>query len=127
MTMLGWEKQQQLERLAPTTLTVASGSRIRLRYQQDEPPLLAVRIQEMFGTQETPVICDGKIPVLLHLLSPAQRPIQVTHDLAGFWQRTYPEIKKELKGRYPKHFWPDDPLAAVATRRTKKTMKQSEN
>lgn len=121
MSMLEWEKQQRLERLAPTTLTVASGSRIRLRYQHDAPPFLAVRIQEMFGTQETPVICDGKIPVLLHLLSPAQRPLQVTGDLAGFWQRTYPEIKKELKGRYPKHFWPDDPLAAVATRRTKKT------
>jgi len=126
-TILGWKKQQQLKRLAPTTLTVASGSRIRLRYQQDEPPFLAVRIQEMFGLQETPVICDGRIPILLHLLSPAQRPLQVTTDLAGFWQRTYPEIKKDLKGRYPKHFWPDDPLAAVATRRTKKTMKQPKN
>ena len=115
-TILGWKKQQQLKRLAPTTITVASGSRIRLRYQQGEPPVLAVRIQEMFGLKETPVICDGKIPVLLHLLSPAQRPLQVTADLAGFWQRTYPEIKKELKGRYPKHFWPDDPLAAVATK-----------
>ena len=123
-TMLGWKKQQQLNRLAPTALTVASGSRIRLRYQHGEPPLLAVRIQEMFGTQETPVICDGQIPVLLHLLSPAQRPLQVTTDLAGFWQRTYPEIKRELQGRYPKHFWPDDPLAAVATRRTKKQMKK---
>ncbi len=123
MSMLGWKKQQLLERLVPKTLTVASGSRIRLHYQDDAPPFLAVRIQEMFGTQETPVICDGKIPVLLHLLSPAQRPLQVTTDLAGFWRRTYPEIKKELKGRYPKHFWPDDPLAAVATRRTKKTMK----
>ena len=127
MTMLGWERQQRLERLAPATLTVPSGSRIRLHYRHDEPPLLAVRIQEIFGLQETPVICDGKIPVLLHLLSPAQRPLQVTTDLAGFWQRTYPEIKKELKGRYPKHFWPDDPLAAVATRRTKKTMKQPKN
>jgi len=126
-TMLGWKKQQQLKHLAPTTLTVASGSKIRLRYQQDEPPLLSVRIQEMFGLQETPVICNGRIPVLLHLLSPAQRPLQVTTDLAGFWQRTYPEIKKELKGRYPKHYWPDDPLAAVATRRTKKTMKQPKN
>ncbi len=122
-TILGWKKQQQLKRLAPTTLTVASGSRIRLSYQQGEPPVLAVRIQEMFGLQKTPVICDGKIPVLLHLLSPAQRPLQVTADLAGFWQRTYPEIKKELKGRYPKHFWPDDPLTAVATKRTKKNMR----
>ena len=121
MSMLGWEKQQLLKRLAPTSLTVASGSRIRLHYQEDAPPFLAVRIQEMFGLQETPVICNGKVSVLLHLLSPAQRPLQVTTDLAGFWQRTYPEIKKELKGRYPKHFWPDDPLAAAATTRTKKT------
>ena len=120
MTILGWKNQQHLKRLAPTTFTVASGSRVRLRYQQGEPPLLAVRIQEIFGMQQTPAICDGKIPVLLHLLSPAQRPIQVTTDLAGFWQRTYPEVKKELKGRYPKHFWPDDPLTAIATRRTKK-------
>ncbi|MBT8355051.1 MAG: ATP-dependent helicase HrpB [Desulfofustis sp.] len=126
-TMLGWERQQQLNRLAPTTIIVASGSRIRLRYQPGEPPLLAVRIQEMFGMQGTPVICEGKIPVLLHLLSPAQRPLQVTSDLAGFWQRTYPEIRKELKGRYPKHFWPDDPLAAVATRQTKKNMIKPKN
>ncbi len=127
MTILGWKNQQRLKHLAPTALAVASGSTIRLCYQEDKPPLLAVRIQEMFGMQETPVICDGKIPVLLHLLSPAQRPIQVTTDLAGFWQRTYPEVKKELKGRYPKHFWPDDPLAAIATRRTKKTMKKPKN
>ncbi|WP_319549754.1 ATP-dependent helicase HrpB [Desulfogranum marinum] len=127
MNMLGWENQQHLKRLAPSTLTVASGSRIRLTYQPDESPLLAVRIQEVFGMQQTPVICDGTIPVLVHLLSPAQRPIQVTTDLAGFWQRTYPEVKKELKGRYPKHFWPDDPLTAIATRRTKKNIKQPKN
>ncbi|MEJ2057019.1 MAG: ATP-dependent helicase HrpB [Desulfofustis sp.] len=126
-TMLGWKKQQRLNRLAPPTFTVASGSRIRIRYQPGEPPLLAVRIQEMFGMQETPAICAGKISVLLHLLSPAQRPLQVTNDLAGFWQRTYPEIKKELKGRYPKHFWPEDPLTAIATRRTKKNMEESKN
>ncbi len=127
MTMLGWEKQQSLKRLAPATLTVPSGSRIRLRYQPDQPPLLAVRIQEIFGCRETPVICDGKVPVLLHLLSPAQRPLQVTTDLSRFWRRTYPEVKKELKGRYPKHYWPDDPIAAVATKRTKKYMDQQQD
>lgn len=127
MTMLGWEMQQKLQRLAPATLTVPSGSKIRLRYQQDEPPLLAVRIQEMFGCRETPAICDGKVPVLLHLLSPAQRPLQVTTDLPHFWKQTYPEVKKELKGRYPKHYWPDDPIAAEATRRTKKYMDQNKN
>jgi ATP-dependent helicase HrpB len=125
MSRLGWERQQLLERLAPVALVVPSGSRIRLHYQEGAPPTLAVRIQEMFGTLETPVVCDGRVAVLLHLLSPAQRPLQMTTDLAGFWQRTYPEIKKELKGRYPKHFWPDDPLAAIATRGTKKTMKRS--
>lgn len=112
------------ERVRSETLRDNS-SMIRQRYQDGESPLLAVRIQEMFGTRKTPVICDGEIPVVLHLLSPAQRPLQVTTDLAGFWQRTYREIKKELKGRYPKHFWPDDPLAAVATRRTKKQMEKS--
>jgi len=118
--MLGWEKQQRLNRDAPAAITVASGSKIRIEYRIGEPPLLAVRLQEMFGRTETPAICGGKVVLLLHLLSPARRPIQVTSDLAGFWQRSYPEVKKELKGRYPKHFWPDDPLAAEATRGVKK-------
>ena len=118
--LLGWEKRQQLDREAPVAITVASGSKIRIEYRIDQPPVLAVRIQEMFGQTVTPAICGGKIPLLLHLLSPARRPIQVTTDLAGFWQRSYPEVKKELKGRYPKHFWPDDPLVAEATRGIKK-------
>jgi ATP-dependent helicase HrpB len=117
---LGWERRRQLEREAPETITVPSGSNIRLEYRIDEPPLLAVRIQEMFGLSETPAVCGGRAPLLLHLLSPARRPIQVTADLAGFWQRGYPEVKKELKGRYPKHYWPDDPLVAEATRGVKK-------
>ncbi|MDK9706905.1 MAG: ATP-dependent helicase HrpB [Desulforhopalus sp.] len=119
-TMLGWQKQQQLERDAPSSLTVASGSKIRIEYRIGEPPLLAVRLQEMFGLATTPAICGGRVPLLLHLLSPARRPIQVTADLAGFWQRGYPEVKKELKGRYPKHFWPDDPLTAEAVRGVKR-------
>jgi ATP-dependent helicase HrpB len=127
LTMLGWEKQKSLKQLAPETITVPSGSRIRLRYQPGEPPLLGVRIQKMFGCQETPTVCNGKIPVLLHLLSPAQRPLQVTTDLPRFWQQTYQEVKKELKGRYPKHYWPDDPLDAVATKRTKKYMDKASN
>lgn len=103
-TMLGWEKQQQLEHDAPSSYTVPSGSKIRIEYRLDEPPLLAVRIQELFGLNQTPTICNGKVVLLLHLLSPARRPIQITSDLSGFWQRSYPKIKKELKGRYPKHF-----------------------
>lgn len=118
--MLSWEMQQRLAQNAPVSITVPSGSQIRIEYRLHETPLLAVRIQEMFGQSETPTICGGKVPLLLHLLSPARRPVQLTSDLAGFWQRSYPEVKKELKGRYPKHFWPDDPLVAEATRGVKK-------
>lgn len=118
--MLDWRQQQELDRAAPERLEVPSGSRIRIDYRPGEAPVLAVRLQEMFGLQETPTICHGRVKLLLHLLSPAQRPIQVTADLAGFWQRAYPEVKKELKGRYPKHHWPDDPLSARPTAKTKK-------
>jgi ATP-dependent helicase HrpB len=116
---LNWQQQQQLEREAPSHLQVPSGSRIPLRYAMDVGPILAVRLQEMFGLADTPKVCGGKVPVMLHLLSPAQRPMQITDDLAGFWERTYPEVKRELKGRYPKHYWPDDPMQAVATARAK--------
>jgi len=118
-SMLNWEKQQLLEQGAPTSIQVPSGSRKRLTYQVGEPPVLAVRLQEMFGLVDTPTVCWGQVPVVLHLLSPAQRPIQVTQDLRGFWERTYTEVKKELKGRYPKHYWPDDPWCAKPTARAK--------
>jgi ATP-dependent helicase HrpB len=118
--LLDWPQQQGLAREAPTHLDVPSGSHIRLEYQLDAgPPVLAVRLQEMFGLADTPTLAKGRIKVMLHLLSPAQRPIQVTQDLKSFWERTYQEVKKELKGRYPKHYWPDDPWQAVATRRVK--------
>ena len=120
LARLSWQDQQELDRLAPTHLKVASGSRIRLRYQPGEPPVLAVRIQEMFGCKETPAVAGGKMPVLIHLLSPAQRPIQITSDLAAFWQSTYRQVKKELAGRYPKHYWPENPLEAQATSRAKR-------
>lgn len=116
---LDWEQLQRLEQLAPTHIQVPSGSRKRLVYQPGEPPVLAVRLQEMFGLQQTPRVCGGEVEVMLHLLSPAQRPIQVTQDLNGFWTRTYSEVKKELKGRYPKHYWPDDPFKAQATARVR--------
>ena len=109
-----------MEQIVPTHLKVASGSRIRLRYQPGEPPILAVRIQQMFGCKETPTVAGGKMGVLIHLLSPAQRPIQITSDLAAFWRTTYKEVKKELAGRYPKHYWPEDPLAARPTDRAKR-------
>ncbi|MBU0483564.1 MAG: ATP-dependent helicase HrpB [Proteobacteria bacterium] len=119
MDQLDWRGQQRVEEEAPTHIKVPSGSRRRLQYIPGEPPVLAVRLQEMFGLAETPRICKGQVPVLLHLLSPAQRPIQVTRDLRGFWDNTYQQVKKELKGRYPKHSWPDDPWSAAATARVK--------
>lgn len=119
LTRLSWDQQQTLNSWVPTHLTVPSGSKIPLRYTADEAPVLAVRLQELFGLNDTPRICQGRVPVMLHLLSPAHRPIQITDDLAGFWQRTYAEVKKELKGRYPKHYWPDNPLLAKATHRAK--------
>ena len=115
--LLGWEQGRRLEEEAPTHLEVPSGSRVRLEYIPGESPLLKVKLQEMFGLADTPRVAGGKVPVTLHLLSPAQRPIQVTQDLRGFWERTYPEVKKELKGRYPRHPWPDDPWSATPTRR----------
>jgi ATP-dependent helicase HrpB len=119
-TLLTWQQRQELGRLMPTHLTVPSGSHVRLDYEQGETPVLAVRLQEMFGCQETPRIAGGKVPVIIHLLSPAGRPVQVTKDLASFWRTTYQEVKKELRGRYPRHHWPDDPLTAPPTNRTKR-------
>lgn len=114
---LDWDRSRRLEEGAPTHLEVPSGSHLRLEYIPGESPALRVKLQEMFGLADTPRVAWGKIPVTLHLLSPAQRPIQVTQDLRGFWERTYPEVKKELKGRYPKHPWPEDPWTATPTRR----------
>ena len=111
LARLDWQQQRQLDKLAPGHLQVPSGSRLRIDYS-GEVPVLAVRLQEMFGLAETPCVADGKVPVLLHLLSPAQRPVQVTRDLEAFWRGSYREVRKELKGRYPKHDWPEDPLKA---------------
>jgi len=117
---LSWQQRQALDELAPTHLTVPSGSRIPLDYGAEGGPVLAVKLQELFGLAETPRLAGGRATVLLHLLSPARRPIQVTRDLRHFWDKVYPEVKKELKGRYPKHPWPDDPWNAVPTRGTKR-------
>ncbi len=119
--LLTWEQQRNLDRLAPTHLTVPSGSRLRVDYQTEAHPVLAVRLQEMFGCRDTPRVVDGRVPVMVHLLSPAGRPVQVTQDLASFWATTYQEVRKELRGRYPKHHWPEDPLTAIPTRRIKKS------
>ena len=121
--LLDHRQRARLNELAPTHLPVPSGSRLRLRYTPGGPPVLAVKLQELFGLADTPRIAGGRIAVTLHLLSPAQRPIQVTQDLRGFWERTYAEVKKELKGRYPKHPWPDDPWTATPTQRAKPVRK----
>ncbi|MBI5588321.1 MAG: ATP-dependent helicase HrpB [Deltaproteobacteria bacterium] len=118
--MLTWEERQALERLVPTHITVPSGSRVPIDYTGGERPVLAVRLQEMFGLDKTPTIANGKLALLLHLLSPAGRPVQVTEDLAGFWAASYQIVKKELKGRYPKHYWPDDPLRSEPARGVKR-------
>jgi ATP-dependent helicase HrpB len=113
-------QRQAVEREAPERLTVPSGSRLALRYEEGRPPVLAVRIQEVFGLRDTPRIAGGRVPVLLHLLAPNYRPQQVTDDLASFWDNTYPLIRKELRARYPKHAWPEDPWNATPERRPRR-------
>ncbi len=118
--LLDWQQKQRLDNALPTHYTVPTGSRLPIRYEAGKPPALAVRLQEVFGEQRSPMLAEGRIPVVLELLSPAHRPLQITGDLAAFWQGAYREVQKEMKGRYPKHVWPDDPATAVPTRRTKK-------
>ncbi len=114
-----WDMMRLLDSRAPTHITVPSGHRVALDYNSGDIPVLAVKLQEMFGLADTPAIAEGRVRVLLHLLSPARRPVQVTQDLKGFWNGGYQQVKKELKGRYPKHPWPDDPWNAEPTRKAK--------
>lgn len=114
------ERRRRLDRLAPTHIAVPSGSRIGLDYGAGDVPILAVRLQELFGARGTPAVADGRMPVLLHLLSPAGRPIQVTRDLSGFWANSYPEVRRAMRGRYPRHPWPEDPATAAPTARAKR-------
>lgn len=116
----GWERRQSLDLLAPERITVPSGSQIRIDYADPEAPVLAVRLQELFGMQATPMVGGGRVPLTLHLLSPAHRPMQVTRDLASFWANGYFDVRKDLRGRYPKHHWPEDPLAAAPVRGAKR-------
>ncbi|WP_373398513.1 ATP-dependent helicase C-terminal domain-containing protein [Algoriphagus halophilus] len=118
---LSFELQQLLDELAPATLAAPSGSKIKLEYRSEgEIPILSVRLQELFGLLETPKINAGKIPVLIEMLSPGFKPVQLTQDLKSFWQHGYFEVKKELKRRYPKHEWPEDPISAEAVRGVKR-------
>lgn len=120
LEQLSWSQRAALDELAPTHLTVPSGSRIPIDYESAEAPVLAVRLQEMFGCADTPRIAAGRVPLTIHLLSPAHRPLQVTRDLAGFWRTSYFDVRREMRGRYPKHEWPDDPLSATPTARAKR-------
>ena len=114
-----WSLRTTIDRLAPTHITVPSGSRIPVDYSDPAAPLLAVRLQELFGARETPAVLDGRVPLVIHLLSPAHLPVQVTRDLPGFWRTSYADVRKDLRGRYPRHAWPEDPLTATPTHRAK--------
>ncbi len=122
---IDWALRQRIDALTPTRIVVPSGMERAIAYAYDDaidapqPPVLAVKLQELFGLADTPRVADGRVPLTLHLLSPGGRPLQITQDLRSFWERTYPEVKKEMKGRYPKHPWPEDPWSATATHRAK--------
>ena len=118
-TGLDWPLRQKLDALAPRRITVPSGMERGIEYAHGAAPVLAVKLQELFGLADTPRIAEGRVALTLHLLSPGGKPLQVTQDLRSFWQNTYPEVRKEMKGRYPRHPWPDDPWTAIATHRAK--------
>ncbi|WP_314928034.1 ATP-dependent helicase HrpB [Aeromonas piscicola] len=119
---LPWPLPKRLDEALPSHFTAPTGSRVRIRYQPGQAPVIPVRIQEMFGQGTTPCVADGRVALVVELLSPAQRPLQITADLAAFWAGSYELVKKEMKGRYPRHYWPDNPLEAMPTRVTKKKM-----
>jgi ATP-dependent helicase HrpB len=118
--LLDWPGRERLDRLLPTHVETPAGTRRRVRYATDGAPTLAVPLQEMLGLSSGPSLLDGRLPLVLELLSPAGRPLQVTSDLAAFWRGAYAEVRKEMRGRYPKHHWPDDPANAKATRFTRR-------
>ena len=121
LSRLDWNQKRALEVLAPSFIEAPTGSKIPLEYFTDgASPVLAVRLQEVFGWLDTPTVNEGRTRVTLHLLSPARRPVQVTQDLRSFWTNTYPEVRKELRSRYPRHSWPDDPLTATPMRGPKR-------
>lgn len=122
LSQISWENQQLLEALVPQSIIVPSGSNIHIDYSNTKIPILAVKIQEMFGLSLTPKILNNTLPIQIHLLSPAKRPIQITYDLKSFWENSYAEVRKELRGIYKRHYWPENPLEAIATSKTKKKM-----
>ena len=118
--MLPWKERRRLDAEAPPHFIAPSGSSVAIDYGAEQGPRIAVRVQELFGLARHPTITEGRIPLVIELLSPAHRPVQVTRDLPGFWRGSYAAVKAEMKGRYPRHPWPDDPLAAAPTKRAKR-------
>lgn len=118
-TLVPWARRQEMERLLPSHFDAPSGSRLPIDYAAENGPALEIRVQELFGLDRHPTVANGKLPLLLVLLSPAHRPIQTTRDLPGFWRGSWKDVAKDLKGRYPRHYWPDSPLEAQATNRAK--------
>ncbi|MGB8578826.1 MAG: ATP-dependent helicase C-terminal domain-containing protein, partial [Pseudolabrys sp.] len=117
--LISWNLRKRLDAEAPTHFTAPSGSHVPIAYEAEEGPKLAIRVQELFGLAVHPAVAGGRVPLLIELLSPAHRPVQVTRDLPSFWRGSYKDVRTDLRGRYPKHPWPDDPLTAPATRRAK--------
>jgi ATP-dependent helicase HrpB len=120
MNLLPWKLRRRLDADAPTHFTAPTGSAVPIDYDAEQGPTVSIRVQELFGLAQHPTIAGGRLPLTIELLSPAHRPVQVTRDLPGFWRGSYADVKTEMRGRYPKHPWPDDPLSAPATRRAKR-------
>jgi ATP-dependent helicase HrpB len=123
MALLPWQMRRRLDSEAPSQFAAPSGTHVPIDYQAEGGPKLSIRLQELFGLDRHPAIAGGKVPLLLELLSPAHRPVQVTRDLPNFWRGSYAAVRSEMKGRYPKHPWPENPLTAVPTRRAKRSGK----
>ena len=119
MALLPWDLRARLEREAPTHFEAPTGTMLAIDYEAEQGPTIAVRLQELFGLNTHPSIAKGAVPLVLELLSPAQRPVQVTRDLPGFWRGSYAAVRSDLRGRYPRHPWPEDPASAMPTRRVK--------
>jgi ATP-dependent helicase HrpB len=119
MGLLPWDKRARLDREAPTHFEAPTGTPVPIDYGAEQGPTIAIRVQELFGLETHPSIALGRVPLVIELLSPAHRPVQVTRDLPGFWRGSYQAVKAEMKGRYPRHSWPDDPVTAPPTRRVK--------
>ena len=120
MNLLPWPLRRRLDAEAPTHFTAPTGSHVPIDYDAEQGPTMSIRVQELFGLAQHPAIAGGRVPLVIELLSPAHRPVQVTRDLPGFWRGSYAPVRTEMRGRYPKHPWPDDPLSAPATRRAKR-------